>query len=101
MAFPLALPLLAALMITFLVIAHPDASMGSLLSFVPFVSPVVMFARVVVQTPPLWQILLAVVINLATILATTWIAARIYRVGILMYGKRPTLPELIRWVRAT
>jgi ABC-2 type transport system permease protein len=57
-----------------------------------------MFLRITVLTPPLWQIGLSLVLTGATILATLWVAARVYRVGILMYGKRPTFPEIMRWV---
>jgi ABC-2 type transport system permease protein len=56
--------------------------------------------RINAATPPAWQLLLSVVIMLASILAIAAVAARIFRVGILMYGKRPTLPELLRWIRA-
>ncbi len=98
--FPAILPLVTALVLSFLVISHPDGTAGALLSFVPFLSPTLMFVRILVRTPPLWQILLACAINLMTILATVWLASRIYRVGVLMYGKRPTLPEIVRWVRA-
>jgi ABC-2 type transport system permease protein len=51
--------------------------------------------------PPAWQLALCVLIMLATIAGVIWAAARVYRVGILMYGKRPTLPEILRWVRAS
>ena len=55
--------------------------------------------RITALTPPMWQILLSVVLTTATIALVTWASARIYRVGILMYGKRPTFPELLKWVR--
>jgi ABC-2 type transport system permease protein len=97
--FPAILPLLASMIFSFLVISQPDNPIGVILSMVPYLSPILMFVRIVVRTPPLWQILLAVAVNLATIAATVWLAARIYRVGVLMYGKRPTLPELLRWAR--
>jgi ABC-2 type transport system permease protein len=58
-----------------------------------------MFLRIVVMTPPWWQMALSVALTGATIAGIVWVAARIYRVGILMYGKRPTFPELVRWVR--
>jgi ABC-2 type transport system permease protein len=56
-----------------------------------------MFMRISVQTPPLWQIATSVALLVATIVAVAWFAGRIYRVGILMYGKKPTLPEILRW----
>lgn len=69
------------------------------LSFVPFFSPILMFARAASGTAPAWQIAVALLLMAATIVAVAWLAGRIYRVGILMQGKRPTLPELMRWVR--
>jgi ABC-2 type transport system permease protein len=58
-----------------------------------------MFLRIVVLTPPMWQIALSILLLVLGILAVVWVAARVYRVGILMYGKRPTFPEIVRWVR--
>jgi ABC-2 type transport system permease protein len=57
-----------------------------------------MFLRITVLTPPTWQIVLSIVLTGATIAGVLWVAARIYRVGILMYGKRPTFPEILKWV---
>ena len=57
-----------------------------------------MFLRITILTPPAWQIALAMLLTAATVAGVLWMAARIYRVGILMYGKRPTLPEILRWV---
>jgi len=58
-----------------------------------------MFQRIVVLTPPLWQIVLSIVLLALGALGVLWVAARIYRGGTLMYGKKPTFPELMRWVR--
>jgi ABC-2 type transport system permease protein len=58
-----------------------------------------MLARIVVETPPFWQIALSILLMIATILGMIWIVGRIYRVGVLMYGKRPTLPEIIKWIK--
>jgi ABC-2 type transport system permease protein len=57
-----------------------------------------MYARIAVAMPPLWQIGLSMAISLATLYGLVWLAARIFRVGILMYGKRPTLGEIVKWV---
>jgi ABC-2 type transport system permease protein len=59
-----------------------------------------MFLRMTAVSPPLWQVALSMVLMLATIALVTWASARIYRVGILMYGKRPTFPEILRWTRS-
>jgi ABC-2 type transport system permease protein len=80
---------------------RPDTALAIWLSHFPFFSPILMFTRVQVLTPPLWEILLNVAVLLATIAGTTWLAGRVFRVGILMTGKRATIPELLRWVRAS
>ena len=58
-----------------------------------------MFVRIMAETPPMWQILLSIVLMLLTTWGLLSLSSRIYRVGILMYGKRPTLPELRKWLR--
>ncbi len=60
-----------------------------------------MLVRIVTQQPPIWQIALSLFIGLLTIVGLVWLAARIYRTGMLMYGKRATIPEVIRWIRQT
>ena len=62
-------------------------------------TPMLMFLRISAVTPPAWQIALSIVLLIAAIALMNWAAARIYRVGILMYGKKPTLPEILRWVK--
>jgi len=78
---------------------QPNGALALTLSFFPFTAPLMMFMRISVQTPPFWQIGLSVGLLLLTIWAMAWFAGRVYRVGILMYGKKPTLPEILRWVR--
>jgi ABC-2 type transport system permease protein len=68
-------------------------------SFFPPTAPVIMFLRMASQIPPAWQIFVSIALLLLSIWAVLWIATRLYRVGILMYGKRATLPELLRWLR--
>ena len=69
------------------------------LSMFPLTSPIIMFVRVSVSMPPTWQIALSIAISVATLYGLVWISSRIYRVGILMYGKRPTLAEILKWLR--
>ena len=76
---------------------QPNGTLATVLSFFPFTAPLMMFMRISVQTPPLWQIGVSITILVATIWAVAWFAGRVYRVGILMYGKKPTLPEIFRW----
>ncbi len=78
---------------------QPNGAMAVTLSFFPLTSPLLMFMRISVQPPPMWQIGLSVAILLVSVWGTAWLAGRIYRVGILMYGKKPTVPEILRWVR--
>ncbi len=97
--FVVLLPLIFAMVIVQTVIQHPHSQLSIWTSMIPFCAPMLMFVRILVETPPWWQIVLCVVLMLATIWALLLICARIYRVGILMYGKRPTLPELVKWMR--
>jgi ABC-2 type transport system permease protein len=55
--------------------------------------------RILAETPPFWQIALSMLVNIAAIIGLVWFAARVYRVGMLMYGKRATIPEMLKWVR--
>ena len=77
----------------------PDSSLAFWVSMFPFFSPMTMLTRIVTQTPPLWQIVLSLAIGFGTVGLLTWLAARIYRVGMLMAGKKATIREVMRWVR--
>jgi ABC-2 type transport system permease protein len=99
LVFPVLMPLIASVMFFPVVLQSPDSTFSVVLSLIPFATPLLMFLRITVLTPPAWQILLSIVLTTLTIGAVTWVSARIYRVGILMYGKRPTFPEMLRWVR--
>jgi ABC-2 type transport system permease protein len=66
---------------------------------IPFSAPVAMLVRIVTQTPPFWQIALSLLIGFGTVLGIMWLASRIYRVGMLMYGKRASIPEAMRCAR--
>ena len=81
------------------VLEAPDGPLSVTMSMIPGISPLIMFLRIVVQTPPMWQIALSIALLGLGILAVLWVSARVYRVGILMYGKKPTFPELVKWVR--
>jgi len=70
-----------------------------LASMFPPTAPIVMFLRMASQTPPLWQIGLSIGLMIVCIWGVLWFSSRLYRVGILMYGKRATLPEILRWAR--
>lgn len=78
---------------------QPDSVIATAVSLFPFFSPFAMFLRIAVQPPPMWQIVLSIVLMILAILGATWLAAKFYRVGLLMYGKRPTLPEMAKWLK--
>jgi ABC-2 type transport system permease protein len=99
LAMPIILLLVIGFYFAFPIIQSPDSSMAFWMSMVPFFSPITMLVRIVALTPPFWQIALSLMIGFATVLLLLWVAARIYRMGMLMYGKRVSIPEAWRWVR--
>jgi ABC-2 type transport system permease protein len=99
LAFPVMMPLIAGVMVFPMVMQAPDSTISVVLSLIPFFTPLLMFLRIAILTPPLWQIALSIVLTSLAIAGMLWVAARIYRVGILMYGKRPTFPEILRWIK--
>lgn len=80
------------------IIENPDGPVGFWMSMVPFTSPVAMMARISYGVP-LWELLLSIAILIISVIAMIWFAAKIYRVGILMYGKKPSFREWMKWVR--
>jgi len=99
LAFPVMMPMVLGFVFFPAVLGSPDSVFSVTLSLIPFFTPMLMFLRITAVTPPMWQIALSVVLTLATVCGVTWAASRVYRVGILMYGKRPTFPEMLRWIR--
>jgi ABC-2 type transport system permease protein len=97
--FVVILPLIAASAMILPVATSSDSLMAVAASLFPFCSPILMFERLAVHDPPLWQVALSLTLLVATIAGTMFVSARIYRTGILMYGKRPTIRELSRWLR--
>lgn len=81
------------------VINDPESTLAVIASLIPPLTPLVMMLRIAVKMPPAWQILLGYALTVGFTLLLIWFCARIYRVGILMYGKKPTLQELWRWAR--
>ncbi len=95
----LMLPLIFSSLIIFNVITNPDGPVAQVFSFVPFTAPLIMYTRVIVGKPDGWAVALSLLGLVVTIAIVLWVASRIYRVGILMYGKKPNLPEIMRWLR--
>lgn len=94
-------PLVISVVMMSYVLANPGSTVSVVLSLIPPLTPIIMYLRICAQTPPVWQIALSIALLIIAIAVVVWIASRIYRIGILMYGKRPTLPEIARWLRAS
>ncbi len=96
---PILMPLILAVYVgIFTVIEDPHGSVSTIFSFIPFTSPVVMLMRIPFGVP-IWQQLLSLGLLVATFIFTVWFAAKVYRVGILMYGKKPSYKELYKWLK--
>jgi len=99
LAMPIILILVVSFYLFFPVSRSPDSPFAFWVSMIPFSAPVAMLVRIVTQTPPFWQIALSLLIGFGSVLVIMWIASRVYRVGMLMYGKRASIPEALRWAR--
>lgn len=99
LAMPIILLLVVGFYLAFPVIRSPNSSFAVWVSLVPFFAPITMLIRIVAQEPPLWQIALSLGLGFVTVALMLWLAGRVYRVGMLMYGKRATIPEVLKWVR--
>jgi ABC-2 type transport system permease protein len=95
--FPIMLPIIASIAFAQFVVRDPDGPLAFWTSMIPFTSPVIMMVRIPFGVPG-WQLALSMVLLVLGFIGTIWLAARIYRVGILMYGKKITYKELSKWV---
>ena len=82
------------------ILGNPDSTLSVVLSLVPIYTPMTMFIRILVSEPPAWQVALSLVLSVATIAFLLKATAKIFRAGLLATGKRPTIPELWRWLKA-
>jgi len=99
--FPITMPIIISIVIMMNAITNPSGSLATWASLIPFFSPVVMMGRIpfgVPGTVPYWQLLLSMLLLVTGFLITTWISAKIYRTGILMYGKKASWKEIGKWV---
>jgi len=94
-----ALPIWLSFALIVLVVNNPDSGISIAASLFPATAPIIMMLRMGSQMPHPWEFAASIGIMIASIWIVLWISARLYRVGILMYGKRATLPELVRWLR--
>jgi len=96
---PVMMPIILSIVFIQPIIESPNSPLAVALSMIPFFSPIPMVVRVAVTEVPFWQPLLSFLLMVATFLGSVWVSARIYRIGILMYGKKAKLADLIRWMR--
>ena len=86
-------------MLAFPILQNPESTLATVLSLIPVFTPITMFMRIIVSEPPLWQVGISVALSIATVVAFFWMTAKIFRIGILSYGKRPSPAELWRWLK--
>ena len=98
---PVTILMVVPMILFTLILSNPNSGTAIGLSIFPFFAPTLMMLRIALVNPPMWQILLSMGLMVAAIFGAVWVAGRIYRVGILMYGKRPSIAELGRWLRYT
>jgi len=97
--WPVTLPLIFSFIMFNFILRDPNSDTAVGLSLVPFFTPILMLLRISAETPPFWQIGLSILLTLLATVGVVYLSARIYRVGVLMYGKRPSVVELLRWLR--
>jgi ABC-2 type transport system permease protein len=96
---PVVICLAFTIIIPLAVMQSPEGTFSTVLSMVPFFAPILMFMRINILMPPVWQIALSIAILIGSIYVAGVLAAKIFRVGILMYGKRPDIREIAKWMR--
>lgn len=94
----LTIPLILAIVCSPVMIENPESNLALWMSMIPFTSPIAMMIRIPFGIP-YWQLGISITILILTFIFTTWIAAKIYRTGILMYGKKPTFKEIMKWLK--
>ena len=97
--WPVTFLILIGFFLLFFVINNPSSTTAIILSLIPFFTPLLMFLRYSVGAAPMWQVLLSIVLMIASIVGLIWLTGRIFRVGLLMYGKKPNLPEVMKWIK--
>lgn len=105
--FPITMTVMLPIILSMYIIQEPNSLIATVLSLIPFMTPTMMVIRLNIMSPTnftfadpiVLQSVIGVILTVLTILGVIWFTGRIFRVGILMYGKRPTLPEIIRWIK--
>lgn len=99
LTLPVMMPIIVSIVFLQAVIEAPNSTLSVALSLIPFTAPIPMVVRVAMIDVPLWQLALSLTLLAGTFVGAVWVSSRIYRVGILSYGKKPSLKEIIKWMR--
>jgi len=99
MIAPVTITMMAPWILLSIIITNPESPLAVGFSLAPLFGPLTMYVRTLVSDPPMWHIAVSIVVSVATIACLFWLTAKIFRIGILSYGKRPTIPELWRWMK--
>ncbi|HEV8455603.1 MAG TPA: ABC transporter permease, partial [Gemmatimonadales bacterium] len=96
---PVTLPIMLGIMTIFALVNDPNGTLGKVITFIPFWAPFALPVRYSITPLPIWEVLSAIAVMILSVLGVAWVAGRVYRVGILSYGKRATFRDMVRWVR--
>jgi ABC-2 type transport system permease protein len=96
---PITFPLILGYIASFILFSNPNSPIGFWLSIIPFTSPIVMLVRIPFNNVEIWELALSMSLLVIAFVGMVWLAAKVYRTGILMYGKKPTLREMIKWIK--
>ncbi len=99
LALPIYIPIMIPIFLMMPVVTDPHSNLAIISSMIPFFSPILMMGRIAVTDVPLWQSMGSIVLMILTFLALMWMSGKIYRVGVLMYGKKVSIAEVVRWLR--
>lgn len=96
---PITIPIIIPIALIPMIMANPDSTAAVVVSLIPFFSPILMIVRIASTQVPIWQILASVVLLISTFIGIIWLTAKIYRIGILMTGKKPTIKDFYKWIK--
>lgn len=99
LVLPVTLPLIMGYVVSSMLITNPNAAIGTWFSIIPLTSPVVMMVKIAMNGVSIWEYILSITLLVSSFLILTWLAAKIYRTGILMYGKKASWKEVIKWIK--
>ncbi len=99
--WPILMPLIIPMMLLVHIVSNPDSTLSLVMSLIPLFSPIIMVVRMAATNVPHWQVWIALVLLAGAFVLAVWLSSRIYRIGILSYGKKPSFREIARWIRTS